>query len=335
MIWLTWRQFRVPATVALAALAAAVVLLLLTGPRLADDFSASGLADCAVGQEIDIGELTCSDLENQFLGRYPQLRFLGSALVALPALIGSFWGAPLLARELENGTHRLAWVQSVTRSRWLAVKLAVIGAVAVVVTAVLSLVFTWWSAPSDRLGSRIAPGPFAQRGVAPIAYAAFAFVLGVAVGAVVRRTVPAMAAALVGFVLVRQGVQLWVRPRLLDEVELRYSTFTFYGDDPPALKAAEGGWMLSTRTVDHAGQVLSSGGVIRDDAAARLCGLATASPTKEQLDACGEKLGLENVVSVLPADRFWALQAWETAMFVVLAIAVTGFCFWWVRRRIS
>ena len=44
-----------------------------------------------------------------------------------PALIGIFWGAPLVTRELEAGTFRLAWNQSVTRARWMAVKLGLIG----------------------------------------------------------------------------------------------------------------------------------------------------------------------------------------------------------------
>ena len=48
-------------------------------------------------------------------------------------------------RELEAGTQRLAWVQSVTRTRWLGVKLAVIGAVGVGLTALMSLAITWWS----------------------------------------------------------------------------------------------------------------------------------------------------------------------------------------------
>ena len=41
----------------------------------------------------------------------------------MPALIGAFWGAPLITREFEAGTFRLAWNQSVTRARWLAIKL--------------------------------------------------------------------------------------------------------------------------------------------------------------------------------------------------------------------
>jgi ABC-type transport system involved in multi-copper enzyme maturation permease subunit len=42
---------------------------------------------------------------------------LGPGLLPIPALLGMFWGAPLIARELESGTYRLAWTQSVTRRR--------------------------------------------------------------------------------------------------------------------------------------------------------------------------------------------------------------------------
>jgi hypothetical protein len=51
-----------------------------------------------------------------------------------PAFIGAFWGAPLIARERETGTLRLAWTQSITRRRWLGTKFAAIGACTVVVT---------------------------------------------------------------------------------------------------------------------------------------------------------------------------------------------------------
>src|SRR5262245_28903805 len=192
MIWLNWRQFRTPALVAAAALVVALAVLGLTGSRLAHDYTALGLSDCAAGHEAQVGTLSCGDLERKFLGYYPALRLLGPLLLVVPALIGAFWGAPLIARELEVGTQRLAWVQSVTRTRWLGVKVAVIGAVGVGLTALLSLAITWWSGPFDRLNGRMSPEQFAQRGLVPLAYAAFAFALGTAVGAVIHRTLPAM-----------------------------------------------------------------------------------------------------------------------------------------------
>jgi hypothetical protein len=329
MIWLTWRQLRTSATAAAGVMAAVVVLLLITAPRLAHDYDTSGLLECFT----DDGN--CGPLERQFLGQYPIRGFLGYVLLTAPALIGVFWGAPLLARELETGTYRLAWTQSVTRSRWLAAKLAPIGGLAVAITAAFSLAFTWWSEPFDRLGSRVTPEVFSQRGIAPIAYAAFAFTLGATAGAVIRRTLPAMAATLLGFVIARSAIQTWIRPRLAQPVELSYPTFTFYAPDPAALASAERSWVLSGHTLDGTGHVIGPAGQIPDSRFAELCGLSTANPTKEALDACGERLSLHDVLRVHPADQFWTLQAWETAIFLALALGLGFLCIWWIRRRIT
>ena len=121
-----------------------------------------------------------------------------------PAIIGVFWGAPLVARELEAGTHRLAWTQSVTRTRWLATKLGVTTLAAAATVGLLTFAVTWWSQPLDGalsstqggLPSRITPVTFAMRGVVPVGYAVFAVVLGATLGAVFRRSLPAMAVTL-------------------------------------------------------------------------------------------------------------------------------------------
>ena len=76
---------------------------------------------------------------------------LGHRPARCPPLLGIFWGAPLVARELEAGTHRLVWTQSVTRTRWLAVKLGVIGLAGMAVTGLVSLMVTWWAHPLDRV----------------------------------------------------------------------------------------------------------------------------------------------------------------------------------------
>jgi hypothetical protein len=45
---------------------------------------------------------------------------------AVPALIAIFWGAPLIAAEIERGSHRMTWNQSITPVRRRAVKLAIL-----------------------------------------------------------------------------------------------------------------------------------------------------------------------------------------------------------------
>ena len=128
-------------------------------------------------------------------------------LLVVPALIGTFWGAPLIARELETGTFRLAWTQSVSRSRWLVTKVALVGAASLILTGLLSLVVTWWFGPIDAMNAdRFSPLVFDVRGLVPVAYAVFGFALGVALGCALRRTVPAMAATLIVFVAARFAV---------------------------------------------------------------------------------------------------------------------------------
>ena len=115
-------------------------------------------------------------------------------VVIAPALIGLFFGAPLIARELETGTFRLAWTQSVTRRRWLAVKLGLVGLAAMAFGGLLTWMVDWWASPIDAANqNRFGLANFGFHGVAPIGYAAFAFALGATAGVLLRRTVPAMA----------------------------------------------------------------------------------------------------------------------------------------------
>ena len=122
MMWLTWRQFRAQAIVAAAGFAAMAIALAVSGVQLADRFSASGIVGCQPRGG-------CEQLANNFLGAlkgsgYQVVFIIAVGLIyAVPGLIGLFWGAPLITREIETGTFRLAWTQSVTRTRWLAVKI--------------------------------------------------------------------------------------------------------------------------------------------------------------------------------------------------------------------
>ena len=201
MIWLTWRQYRAQTAVAVMTLTAFAVILGVTGPNLAHAYAASGLASCRAN---------CSSLASTFLSQmksnavYPLLYFAGgAALYPVPALIGVFWGAPLVTGSRDRHL-RLAWNQSVTRTRWMAAKLGLIGLAAMATAGLLSLMVTWWSGPIDQAAvpgdmgqlSRFSPLMFDARGLTPIGYAAFAFPLGVTVGVLIRRTVPAMAVTL-------------------------------------------------------------------------------------------------------------------------------------------
>jgi len=125
-MWLTWRQFRTQGIIAAAGLAAVAIVLVVTGVNLSDHYNTSGIIGCH-------GPGSCGTLASNFLtslrGSYYQVVFLIAVglIYAVPGLIGLFWGAPLITREIEAGTFRLAWTQSVSRTRWLAIKVGVIG----------------------------------------------------------------------------------------------------------------------------------------------------------------------------------------------------------------
>lgn len=296
MTWLAWRQFRAQALLATAATIVVTIVLART-------------------REVP--------------STYDSVQLLGTALVGVPAFVGAFWGAPLLARELEAGTHRLAWTQGVTRARWLATKLGLTGAVSVGLTGAFALAFTWWSQPLDALGNRIGTADFGQRGVVPVAYALFALALGTLLGALVRRTLPAMAGTLAGFFVVRYLFQLFVRPHLLSTVVTTRPTNQFGAELGGSTK---GGWVLSSHLVDAGGHAVSPQEV--DRLVAQACE-ATRDSARLDLVGCVRSLGIRDVLRVHPGDQFWALQAVEAAAFVALAAALAAACFWWVRHRAS
>ncbi|WP_182887492.1 ABC transporter permease [Microbispora sp. H10885] len=353
MIWLTWRQFRGAAATTGAALVVLAVALALTGPELASDYSA-GITACA----RDGG---CGQFFDRFFDDY-QAPFQAATVIVLllPALAGLFWGAPLVSRELEAGTHLLVWNQSITRTRWLAVKLTVVGGAAVAAAGLFSLAVTWWSAPLDKSASPgftlMDPLVFGARGIVPMAYAAFAFVLGVTAGLVVRRTLPAMAVTLAVFAAIQIVMPLTVRPHLLPPVgsafELGPENVDSFGKSSDkefpevvldsAIPGHTGAWVLSSRLVDPSGRVVGGDGApvtVRVSVTSGPCAPSQqAQEERRGMDGCIaeiNRLGYRQRATYQPFERFWAFQWIETGVYALLTLGLTAFCFRWLRRRLS
>ena len=346
MIWLTWRQFRAQAITAAAAVAAFAILLAATGPGLASRYAASGLTGCRGGfggscTNAAIGFLV--PLANTTL--YPAVYELGIAVILVaPAIIGIFWGAPLIAREFESRTFALAWTQSITRTHWLAVKLALTGLAAMAVTEALSLMYAWWTEPIGRafsLGARttlfdqnrFSSLMFATRGITPLGYAAFAFALGTAIGALFRRALPAMAVTLAIFAAVQVAMPLGVRPHLIPPDRTVTTFASVQAEDIGTLAAtvvpgSPGAWIISSGAVNAAGQPVNLGGV-----SASCYPAAGKGPSAAAVWQCLNRKGIRAAVTYLPGSRYWPLQWIETGIFLALALVLAGSCSWRLGRR--
>jgi ABC-type transport system involved in multi-copper enzyme maturation permease subunit len=365
MMWLTWRQFRAQAVAAGVALVLFAIMLAVTASRMNNLYASSGITGCH-------GAGACAAHANQFLilltsgqgvpilptgaAEYVIVYFLSVlAILLAPAIIGIFWGAPLIARELESGSCRLAWNQSVTRTRWLAVKLGLIGAVAMAVTEAFSLLQAWWAAPIGRavgLGgsaSILTEGRFGwfvfpTHGITPLGYAAFAFVLGVTAGMVIRRAIPAMAVTLAIFAAAQAITPLWIRPNLIPHdhttttVAAAQASIHNFGSGPVFSAGNVPGhpdaWIMSSTGVTTAGQPVTAftAACMRDLAATLHQDGGGAIP--ENGMKCLDSHGIRVAVSYIPTSMYWPLQLAETGLYLALALALAWYCYWRLNRRL-
>ncbi|BBJ44533.1 hypothetical protein SSPO_072510 [Streptomyces antimycoticus] len=226
LVWLVARQHRAALWAGLAAVAAIAAYIVWQRAGMVGYLRAHDIQDCADWKRFCHGRRT--HLERGSDPTIDALRHLtdtyrtpllhtGRLLIALPALIGVFIGAPLFARELEMGTHQLVWTQSVSRTRWLIAKLALPLVAVTAGTAVLAALYTWWWRAARTQFQDIAWGtavPFDATGPAAVALAPLAFFLGAAAGLLLRRTVPAMAVTLGVTAGVQYGLAA-LRPHLM------------------------------------------------------------------------------------------------------------------------
>ena len=200
MVWVTWRHHRVALAGVVAFLGALAVWLWTSGLSVHHEFAAA--VACR-----PVGSANCTNLAAIFDSTNAFLKG-GFVLQPVPALIGAFIGAPLLAREFETGTFRYAWTQAFGRRRWAVAKLVLIAFALVALAEGFSLLLSWYyqpyiaaqNAPNVSGASPLSAGLFDLRGVAFVGWTLVAFAIGVLAGILIRRMVPAIVATLVAYV---------------------------------------------------------------------------------------------------------------------------------------
>ncbi len=213
MTWLVWRRYRLTMGVTLAVL---VALALWMAWQVHTFDVARQSPGCVFGGG------GCAISSNRFFSLNVEVSLANLVLLALPCALGAVFGAPLVASELEHRTNRLVWTQGMSRTRWLLTKWVLLLVALGALMTVLTVVSQWWSGHVTESNlllhviapGRIGPGYFPITGVVATAYAVFAFSLGTAVGAVVRRTGWAVFATVVLYAAIAVFMALVVRPNL-------------------------------------------------------------------------------------------------------------------------
>jgi hypothetical protein len=262
----------------------------------------------------------CEAMGRAFWGlQNTQVPMVESILLALPFLFGLLAGAPLVARELERGTSRLAWSLAPSRLRWLVVRVVPIAVL------VFALAFVAGAA-LDRLWAAISPGRdmanafdgFGSRGVVLAARAAFVFAVGVAVGATIGKVLPAlMVTAVIAWVGLAGGS--YVHGKILATEAVWVATDTGTG--------SPGDLFFDQRVQLADGRLVSW-----DEALAQAQPIAQAQPMDP---AAGDGLppGARMLALVVPGARYRLVELREVGALAGGSLVALGIAGVAVRRR--
>jgi hypothetical protein len=317
MTWVSWRQQRTEALIAAAILALLAALLIPTGLHMASVYHHDGLSAC-----LSDHTRKCNVAIDAFSRRFQNRGALLAWFNLIPGLIGVLLAAPFIL-ELENGTYRLAWTQSITRRRWLASKLGVAVGGALLAALAMTALMTWWRTPLDHLHGRMETSVFDFEGTVGFAYVLFALGLALAVGVIWRRTAPAVIVGFVGYSVARIFVQNWLRQRYQTPLS---GTWALAHGSLPNLNSA---WVLSEGPSDRLGHRLPN-----TFGALQSCSQAVNDHARAINPVCLAKHGLGYThVVYQPASRFWLFQGIETGLFAGFALALILFAAWWTHQR--
>ncbi|MEV7182947.1 ABC transporter permease subunit [Kitasatospora sp. NPDC093102] len=314
MTWLIWRQHRKQLLWTLVALAALTAVMVPTGLTMRGTFDHSGLGACLAGlghETVLTGAGGCEGLNQRFQNQYGGFAYVAILFVLLPVLVGLFFGAPLVAREVENGTHRLVWTQGISRRHWALAKFGLVGGASVLLAVTYALGVAWWLGPLVASGlGRLGYLSFDVQGVAPIAYTLFAVALGVYTGTAARKVLPAMGISLASFAAVRILVETVARPSFLPA-----KTMTYAAESGLLPNRYAGDWVYDQVVRNGSGEVVLHDGQIGCPPP----GGPGAADCARNMAEHGFGAGpYTNALEYQPADRFWTFQAIESGLFLAL-----------------
>lgn len=236
--------------------------------------------------------------------------YAGLGAMLLPLLVAAAVAGPVVARELESGTYKLAWSQSVTPLRWFAAKVTVPAVTVTVLTAALIGVFRLaWTPVSPNTHLRWhSRHVFLAIGPTMIAYGLLAVAVGALTGLLVRRTLVAMSVA--GTVT---GAVLLAMSSLRGSLWTTTTATRTHPDEFPLM----GDWLVT-----GTGLLTSSGERLGD-----MCLVLDRPACFAEHDIVGRWFDYH------PASHLWPLQLVETAIVLAVAAVAAWAAFRIFRRR--
>jgi hypothetical protein len=309
LTWAAWRLQRTETLIVLGILVLLAALLVPTGINMANAYHQDGLAACLVPNTGP----RCGAAIGFFSQRFQSLWNLVNFFTLIPGLIGVALAAPFLF-DLEHGTYRLSWTQSITRGRWLLGKLGVAIATALLASGALILLFSWWRTPEANLNGRLDTGVYDTIGTVVIGYTLFALGLALALGALWRRSAASLTVAFVAYFATRIFVDYKVRDHLVSPLKATWKGIR----QPAALYNAH--VLNLTGTVNGRQVISGNSGFLGGHVAVQVP--VGSAPTIFH-------------ATYIPASDFWPLQLTETALFTGMAMLLIGFAVWWTRERVA
>jgi hypothetical protein len=337
LAWVTWRQQRMALMGMALFLGALAIYVWIAGLKLHHAYAAA--STCHPATSPACGDLFSSLSVGAFLAN-------GYNLQVVPALIGAFAGAPVLARELETGTFRYAWTQGFGPRRWALGKLLLLAVAITAAASAFSALLSWYYQPSFAARnpavfpvpfSTFAAGLFDLRGVAFAGWTLAAFAIGTLAGMLVRRVLPAMAATLAAYSGLAFAAGLYLRQHYLTPVVTR-NVFGFFFDPPRSAIIVRqwwtrGGAMLSQSTMNRAiGSAYERmTPVVRSSKEGAVA--AQKPATNLHVFHFLTQHGYTQWTSYQPASRFWPFQWIEAGWLLGLSLLLIAATVWLVRRR--
>ncbi len=187
---LAWRLQRWELFVAMIAVAAAAAAMLWVS---SDIVNLRALRDDCLATSPG----TCDAIAARAYAPIQTAQMLLTLAELAPFALGIVLGAPLVAREIDGRTAQLVWTLSRSRVRWLISRVAFVVAVVVVCLGVLAFTSEIVAALLDPQRNLARDFNFAEsRGPILVARGFLVLALGVLVGALLGRTLPALLAAI-------------------------------------------------------------------------------------------------------------------------------------------